>query len=162
MPGFALNVIRLWLAGRWKWPSCLRVQCGLSCGRGRSCFGRNFFCWRCFFSRCSFLGDYLLGWCCFFSRYSFLGDYLLGWYCFFSRYSFLGDYLLGWCCFFSRGSFLGRYFRCWSSLFRWCDFFWGWFFCSCHCFLLDQFTKSTSCGLESKKRCMLLGTIPAT
>ena len=192
MPGLAPSEMRLWLAGRRKRPCGLRVQCGLRRWRGRCirCFGRylfywssflglylfcwrclfsrhsllgfNFLGWHCFFSRDSFFGFYLLGWRCFFSRYSFFGLYLLGWHCFFSRYNFLGLYLLGGRCFFSRYSFLGFYFRCWGSLFHWCDFFWGCFFCSCHRFLLDQFTKSTSCGLECKKRCMLLGTIPAT
>ena len=168
-----------------KRPGCLRVQSGLSSrGSGsRRCLGSG--CFRCFL-RSRLLGCFLGGWLfgsrlfgcssflgrrffcsCFFGWCGFLGWSLFGCrlfrgsgflcsYCFFSR-----------CCLFGRSSFFRCYFfRCY--FFCRCSFlcgsglFCGRFFCSCHFnFLLDQFTKSTSCELECMKRFMGLGLVPA-
>ena len=180
--GLVLSAVRrLRLAGCRKRPSRLRVQSGLSCrGCGRSgrrrCGGSG--CFRGFL-RSRLLGCFLGGWL-FGSR--FLGG--SGLFCRrFFRGCFLGGssflrcylfrcYLFRWslfrCCFFSRGRllrrrFLRRYFFGWRSFFswrsflRWCGLFCGRFFCSCHHFLLDQITKSTSCVLECTKRFMPLG-----
>ena len=165
------------LACRWKRPSCLRVQSCLSCrgrfGSRRSLCGSG--CFRGFLGGWLFSG-FLGGWL--FSS-GFLGSSsFLGWR-FFSGSFFGWSGFFGRCCFFSGWlfgsySFLGwRSFFSWSGLFGWSSFFshnrflrgsglfCDRFFCSCHHFLLDQFTKSTSCELECTKRFMVLGSIPA-
>gem|GEM_PF-1319210 len=140
---------------------CCLLGCSL-CGSGLGCWSLD--C-NCLFGGCGFLG-----WCSFLcwrdsslfgrSRYFFRRRSLLG-----GRGSFLcwrslhgcrflcsglsSRYFFGWC------RFHGSRFLCGNSLFC------GWFFCSCHYFLLDLFTKSTCCRLVGIKRCMVLGQCPA-
>ena len=158
----ALGAYSSGLAGRRKRPGCLRVQSRLS-RRGRSCrcSSRGWFgsgCFRgflrsrlfgCLFS-CGLFGRWFL-------RYgSLLGSSLLrrggllG--CSFLRSSFLRR-----CSLLRRGLLHSSFFR-WcgllcgssllrrcSSLLRRCGLLSGRFFRSCHFYLLDQVTKSTSC-----------------
>ena len=70
--------------------------------------------------------------------------------------------LLGWRSFFGRCSFLrwggllhDRFFGCGGLFCR--GFFSRCFFCSCHCFLLDQVAKSTSAESTTVKRLKVLG-----
>ena len=156
----ALGAYGSGLAGCWKRPGCLRVQSRLS-RRGRSCrcSSRGWFgsgCFRgflrsrlfgCLFS-CGLFGRWFL-------RYGgLLGSSLLG------RSSLLcssllrrSSSLLRWCGLLSRSSLLCSSLlrrsrsllrRC-SSLLHGCGLLSGRFFRSCHYFLLDQVTKSTSC-----------------
>ena len=104
---------------------------------------------RCGLLRSDLLCRYFFRWCRLLGRSSFLGSNLLR------------CYLLRWCRLLGRRSFLSCYFLRWCRFLCGSGLFCGRFFCSCHYFLLDQFTKSTSCKLESMKRSMVLGKSPA-
>ncbi len=156
------------LGGRWKRPGSLGGQLRLSrrSSRGSRLFSRRcFFCW-CRFLHDSFLGGWLFSSWLLLGRNRFFGCWLFG-----SRF-FSGGLLSCWlllgrnrffgCWLFGSRFFSGGLLGCWllsrNNLLHGCFFSSGFLlgrgglFRSCHFFLLDQVTKSTSSSKGLVKR----------